>query len=209
VINVSQTKVRIATVVGLPGVGKSTVLSIAVKELEKRGYHVELVNFGDFMFEAMKRAGLVSSRDEIRRYRFREQKRYQIQAAKDIVKHFSEVASKSDKPVIGLVDTHAVIKTVAGFWPGLPKYVIEELNPDVIIVIEATPEEIVSRASKDRTRYRADYLDINLIRELLNLNRVYAISSATHVGASVVFVENREGKPEEAAKKVVEVLMNI
>jgi len=206
---VGQTKVRIAAVVGLPGVGKSTVLSIAVKELEKKGYHVKLVNFGDFMFKAMRRAGLVSSRDEIRRYRFREQKRYQIQAAKDIVKHFSEVASKSDMPVIGLVDTHAVIKTVAGFWPGLPKYVIEELNPDVIIVIEASPEEIVSRASKDKTRYRADYLDINLIRELLNLNRVYAISSATLVGASVVFIENREGKPEEAAKKVVEVLMNV
>ena len=59
--------IKLAIIVGLPGVGKSTVLNLAKDILINKGYHVEVVNFGDYMFKYVVSQGLAKSRDEIRK----------------------------------------------------------------------------------------------------------------------------------------------
>jgi len=204
-----NTNLKLIVMVGLPGVGKSTVIDLAVKKLKEKGYNVEVINFGDFMLKFMVSKGYVKSRDEIRKLPLTIQQEAQARSAKEIRKKFEELSSKFKGVFVGIVDTHALIKTETGLWPGLPKHVIEELRPHAIIIIEASPKEIVSRQLRDRTRYRADYAREELIAELLNLNRVFAISSAVLVGASVATVMNREGKAEEAAEEVVNIIEKI
>jgi len=195
-------------IVGLPGVGKTTVLNKSVELLKERQYIVKVVNFGDFMFKYLLNKGLIKTRDDIRKLPLSQQRTAQQEAAKEIRKVFEEEAAEVRK-YVGFVDTHALIKTPTGNWPGLPAHVIEELRPDSIIVVEAKPEEIVSRQLRDKTRYRADYAKVNLIEELLKLNRIFAISSAVLVGASVNFIHNKEGKLEEAAKEIADIVENI
>ena len=197
--------VKIAVVVGLPGVGKSTVLNLAKEALIKRGYYVEVVNFGDYMLKYVVSLGLARNRDEIRKLPLHVQRKAQEEAAKNIRRDL-EAKAQTKENVVGFVDTHAVIKTTTGYWPGLPLHVITNLMPNTIIVVEANPEEIVARQLRDKTRYRSDYADVNLVKELLSLNRMFAIASAVLVGASVNFILNREGKANEAAEELVKVI---
>ena len=53
-----------------------------------------------------------------------------------------------------LTSTHCTINTPAGFLPGLPIWVLEQLQPDLFILIEAHPDEIIYRRSNDETRSR-------------------------------------------------------
>ncbi len=197
--------IKLAIIVGLPGVGKSTVLNLAKDILISKGYHVEVVNFGDYMFKYVVSQGLVKSRDEIRNLPLHIQRKAQEEAAKNIRENL-EAKAQSKENVVGFVDTHAVIKTATGYWPGLPLHVIRNLMPNTIIVVEAEPEEIVARQLRDRTRYRSDYANIDLVKKLLSMNRMYAIASAVLVGASVNFIMNREGKANEAAEELVNVI---
>ncbi len=67
----------------------------------------------------------------------------------------------------------------------------------------------MARQLRDKTRYRADYASKELVRELMELMRIYAIASATLVGASVNFIVNEEGRPEDAAKELVSIVRGI
>jgi len=205
----SDDKLRLVIMVGLPGVGKTTVINLTSRKLSEKGYGVKVINFGDFMLNYLMSRGYVKNRDEIRKLPLRIQQEAQARAAREMRKVFEELASKAEGKFIGIVDTHAIIKTETGLWPGLPKHVIEELRPHAIIIVEALPEEIVSRQLRDKTRYRADYAKPELVKELLMLNRSFAISSAVLVGASVATVLNREGKAEEAAEEVVRIIEKI
>ncbi|MCD6340631.1 MAG: adenylate kinase, partial [Desulfurococcales archaeon] len=169
------------------------------------GYYVEVVNFGDYMLKYVVSRGLAKNRDEIRKLSLHVQRKAQEEAARNIRRDL-EAKAQTKENVVGFVDTHAVIKTATGYWPGLPLHVITNLMPNTIIVVEAKPEEIVARQLRDKTRYRSDYADINLVRELLSLNRMFAIASAVLVGASVNFILNREGKANEAAEELVKII---
>ena len=193
-------------VVGVPGVGKTTVLNHLVKLAEKEGIRIEIVNMGDYMFKAAKEKGLVTHRDELRRLELRKQLELQGHAAKLIVK---DAISKLDEKSVLIVDTHAVIRTTTGYWPGLPKHVIEELKPDSIVIVEAPVEDIVARQLRDKTRYRSDLAKKEVVEELLTFTRVAAMSSATFTASSVKIVLNLEGKPEEAAREILDTIKKL
>ncbi|MEM1681513.1 MAG: adenylate kinase [Sulfolobales archaeon] len=197
---------KVVVVVGVPGVGKSSVLAVATKKLSERGYRVRLVNFGDYMLEYLRKSGVVKSRDQIRSLRLATQLEAQKVAARDIRNEFE--ALPGDR-VIGIVDTHAVIKTQLGYWPGLPLAVLQELKPSVIVVIEASPDEILSRQLRDSGRYRADLSSRETIEELLQINRYYAITSSVISGAALRFIQNSEGCVEIAAEELIKVIEEI
>jgi adenylate kinase len=185
---------KVVVITGTPGVGKSTVLERALEEIEE-GY--EIINFGDAMLEVALERGVVEDRDEMRKLDPQVQKDIQRMGAKKIAE-----AAKT-KNVI--VDTHATIKTPRGYLPGLPIWVLEELMPDVVVVVEADPSEIAGRRSSDATRVR-DEENISEIEEHQLLNKDAAISCSVLTGCTAAVIENHDDALEEAAKDLASVL---
>ena len=190
-------------VTGVPGVGKTTVLGKLVEMAAAEGLKLKLVNFGDYMFRVASEKGLVKHRDEIRKLQLQVQLELQKWAAEAII---SDAEKELGQGGVLIVDTHAVIKTSSGYWPGLPRHVIEVLKPDSIVVIEANPELIIARRQRDKGRYREDMGGVEELRELMSMARTAAMASAVLTASSVFIVENPEGKPEEAARRILELI---
>lgn len=155
---------------------------------------LKVVVYGSEMFRVAQEEGVVQDRDEMRRLAPAEQKRIQVAAA-------ASIAAQGDV----IVDTHASIRTPQGYLPGLPAWVLETLKPDAIVLVEATPEEIAGRRSKDATRQR-DVDDPQTIARHQELNRAFAASYATLTGAVVALVFNHDGRVEEAVEQVLPVV---
>ncbi|QGA54533.1 adenylate kinase [Sulfolobus sp. E5-1-F] len=194
---------KIGIVTGIPGVGKTTVLSYADKILTEKGIPHKIVNYGDYMLNTALKEGYVKSRDEIRKLQIEKQRELQTLAARRIIEDLSLLGDNG----IGLIDTHAVIRTPAGYLPGLPRHVIEVLSPKVIFLLEADPRIILERQKRDSSRARSDYSDTNVINEVIQFARYSAMASAVLVGASVKVVINQEGDPSIAASDIINSLM--
>ena len=66
-------------VVGIPGIGKTTVISRAAELLRQANQNTEIVVFGTLMFEESKKLG-VKNRDELRNLSISEQRSLQEMA---------------------------------------------------------------------------------------------------------------------------------
>ena len=186
-------------IVGIPGVGKTTVTRLMMQKAEEKGIKIRLVNFGDFMFEEAKARSLVSHRDEMRKLPLRVQYELQLHAARSIAR----LTEEAEEDVL-VVDTHALIHTSSGYWSGLPLHVAEMLKPDMIAVIEADPAEIAARRLKDASiRVRADEKSVEEIREFMYMARIAAIVAGMFTGASVPIILNREGEAEKASEELL------
>ena len=193
-------------VTGVPGVGKTTVLGKVVEIMKNNGEQVLVVNFGDYMFRVASEQGLVKHRDEMRHLPLRKQLELQEMAAESIRR---DAEQKLLEKGFLFIDTHAVIKTSTGYWPGLPENVVKELRPDSIVLVEAAPEIILTRQQRDRSRVRSDMGNVEAIKLLIEMARVAAMASAVRVAASVYLVENVEGDPGIAAQKIVELALRL
>ena len=179
-------------VVGIPGVGKTTV----VEKLVSTMAGAKLVTFGTVMFEEARKRKWVSRRDDLRKLPVRRQKALQGIAATKI--------SRMKEPVV-LVDTHLVVRTPEGFWPGLPFEVVRALKPTHLVLVEASPDEILSRRTTDKLRYRDDVSSEGLAEEKA-LARSFLAVSSTLTGAPMLIVSNSEGKADKVALDIARVL---
>lgn len=189
---------KIGIVTGIPGVGKTTVLQKVKEILDNDKINNKIINYGDFMLNTALKLGYVKHRDEMRKLPVDKQKQLQIEAARGIAQE-----AKEGGEGLLFIDTHAVIRTPSGYLPGLPKYVIEEINPKVIFLLEADPKIILERQKRDSTRIRSDYGDEKVIIDTINFARYAAMASAVLVGATVKVVINVEGDPSIAAKEII------
>jgi adenylate kinase len=185
---------RVVVVTGMPGVGKSTVLGKALERLRKGGTGLRLVNYGDVMFEIAKGYG-VEKRDDVRRLPGERQREIQKKAGRKIAGIEEDV----------IVDTHCTIKTQEGYLPGLPQWVLEELKPTQLVLIEAETEMITKRRRSDKSRDR-DAEFVHEIEEHQAMNRAIAMSYASLTGATVKIIENRQDEIDKAVDELVEVL---
>ena len=179
----------VVVVTGIPGVGKTTVMKKAAE-----GINIEFVTFGTVMIDIAKEMGLVKDRDEMRKLSLDQQKKLQIKTAEKIA---------GMKNVI--VDTHCTIKTPKGYLPGLPEWVVKNLNPTAIVVVEANPEEIYNRRAKDDTRNR-DSDSKEKIDEHQQINRAAAMAYAVLTGATVKIVFNHDDDIDRAVREAAPVL---
>jgi len=189
----------IVIVTGIPGTGKTTVCNELLELAEGAGRKVAVINFGTVMVELSKKRGEFLHRDELRKSKLSFQRSLQAEVAKVI----SQRAVDAEGDVI--VDTHMSIKTVEGYWAGLPLPVLELLNPDMFVLVEAEPHEVLSRRFRDKTRRRDKVLEGEVAEELL-FSRFIAAACSVLTGASVKIVKNPSGKQVEAAKEVLRVL---
>jgi adenylate kinase len=188
----------LAIITGIPGTGKTTVAKKAMEILGKKGVSYKFINYGDVMFGiAKEEKNLVKDRDEMRKLKPEQQKEIQIMAAEKI--------SKMTRDERVLLDTHCTISTPKGFLPGIPEYVLRELNPDLLIIIEAKIEEIYQRRQGDETRRRDEELfeEIQLHQEL---NRSIAMAYSTLTGATIKIIKNPQDKVDEAVRELIKIL---
>ncbi len=179
-------------VVGIPGVGKTTVVDKVVS-----GYGgAKLANFGTLMLETGISLKMVKHRDELRKLPVEKQRKLQRAAA-------SSIAKMKEKLVV--VDTHLFVRTPEGFWPGLPFDVVRAMKPTHLILVEASPDEIAARRATDTSRYR-DAATKESLAEELALARGFLTACSTLTGAPMMIVRNAHGKQDEVADGLVKML---
>ncbi|MGA9909181.1 MAG: adenylate kinase [Nitrososphaeraceae archaeon] len=186
---------RITIVVGIPGVGKTTVITKTKDILLQSGYNTTVVVFGSVMLSEAKKMG-IGDRDQIRKLSLSGQQNLQNLAADYIC---------SVKEDLVIVDTHLFIRTSAGFFPGIPQIDIQKLKPRNLILITATPEEILARRAKDESRNR-DMVSIEEIKKELGLAISMISTISILSGSAFEIVDNHQGSSEDTASFIARIL---
>ena len=182
-------------ITGVPGVGKTTVVNGALERLGKERITYQSINFGTFMFEVASNAKHVSDRDGMRKLPGAVQKDIQREAALAIAKIEGNV----------IIDTHCTVKTPKGFLAGLPEWVLRELMPDMVILVETDEDQILSRRLSDTTRIR----DTDTSREIAlhqEYNRAMAAAYGMVTGCTVKIVKNQDFLLDRAIEDMAEAL---
>lgn len=191
---------KVVVVSGVPGVGKTTVVTDGIRKVEDR-VNVSLITYGSVMFEIAQKRRLVENRDDLRKLPIKKQREVQKLAGE-------RIAAMSRSQIV-VVDTHTLIQTTdGGFLIGLPKWVAEAIRPASIVLVEADPANIAKRRAKDDTRTRDEQLIDNIAAHQL-LCRSAAVTVGTLTGATVMILKNVEGKAEEAATAFADLLLKV
>jgi adenylate kinase len=185
-----------AITVGIPGVGKTTVINKAAELLNTNGINTSIAVFGTVMFEESKNLG-IKNRDELRKMPIYEQKRLQELAA-------TKIAAMKDQVII--IDTHLFINTKQGYYPGLPISLLSILKPTNFILIAAEPEEVLRRRVNDKSRNR-DIKSVEDIKYELKIAQVMVAACSILTGAPFAIISNNDGKLEEAARSIMELFI--
>ena len=184
-----------AVVVGIPGVGKTTVITRAAEVLNKKR-KATIVVFGTVMFEQAKKIGL-KSRDEMRKMPIEDQRRLQEMAAQRIAEMNDDIL---------LVDTHLFINTEEGYYPGLPMRLLNIMKPTNMIMVAADAIEIAKRRKTDQTRQR-DIISAENIQKELDISRMMVASCSILTGAPFAIIMNNDGQVDEAAANIARTLL--
>jgi adenylate kinase len=177
-------------VMGLPGAGKSTVLSAA----EQKGW--EILNYGTLMFEIGKKEFNINHRDEIRKLDQQKQEHLQFQVGKYL-------ANRKERKII--LDTHCTIKTPSGYLPGLPFKILSLLHVEKLVLITAPISDILKRRKTDNTRIR-DLEDEAALAEHDQMNKIYLGVYSVLSGAPANIIINKDGELEKAKEELLKLL---
>jgi len=181
--------------VGIPGVGKTTLLSKVVEIIKKHDKSVLVISFGTLMCDVAKKNGL-NDRDELRKLPVTEQQKLQKIAAE-------KIAAQTEQVII--IDTHAFINSPGGYYPGLPENVLKIIKPTNFVSISAKPEEIYNRRMKDDTRNR-DKITVTNIKKELDIQAGMISACSVITGSPVKFINNQEGKIDEISQKIIDAI---
>jgi adenylate kinase len=182
-------------ITGVPGVGKTTVINEALKKLKEQGIEYQSINFGTFMFEVAKAENIVQDRDQMRTLDRAVQKKLQQSAGQAIAKLSGNI----------LIDTHASVKTPKGYLAGLPEWVLREIMPDIIVLVETDDDQILMRRLTDETRAR-DKEGSRSIAEHQQFNRSIAAAYAMMTGCTIKMITNADFLLERSSVDLADVL---
>jgi adenylate kinase len=185
-----------AVIVGIPGVGKTTLITRAAEILnQKRKTTVAI--FGTLMFEEAKKKMGLKNRDELRKMAVEDQRRLQDLAAQRITEMNDDIV---------IIDTHLFINTDEGYYPGLPMRLLSIMKPTNMVMVAADPSEIAERRKSDRTRQR-DIVSAENIQKELDISRVMVASCSILTGAPFAIIMNNDGQMSEAAANIAKILL--
>lgn len=184
-----------AIIVGIPGVGKTTLITRASEMLNQK-HKTTIVVFGTIMLEEAKKMG-IKNRDELRRMTVEDQRHLQDLAAQRI----TEI-----KDDIVIIDTHVLINTDEGYYPGLPMRLLNIMKPTNMVMVAADPNEIAQRRRSDQTRQR-DIASLENIQKELEISRVMVASCSILTGAPFAIIMNSDDQIEEAAANIAKTLL--
>jgi adenylate kinase len=184
-------------VVGIPGVGKTTIVSGVKSSLEEEGIKINLAEFGKIMLEEATKLK-IKNRDEIRRLSIDDQKKLQNLAANKISKIESDVT---------IIDTHLFITTKEGYYPGLPLELLNHLKPTNLILLIANPEEIYHRRQNDSSRER-DIISMDSIKNEIDVSKMLISCCSIISGAPFKILANHEGAVTDCTQKMVSLILD-
>jgi len=182
-------------IVGIPGVGKTSIVSLVAEKLSHKELKATVAVFGTVMLEEAGKIG-VKNRDELRKLSLAKQRELQEMAAKRIAKI---------KDSIVIIDTHLFIKTIDGYYPGLPVHILDIIKPTHFVMVVAEAGEIVKRRKADKSRDR-DILSTQDIQYELDILRVMVASCSMLTGSPFIVIMNNDNKIENAVLNIVKVL---
>ena len=185
-----------AVIVGIPGVGKTTVIGRVRELLIEKGVSAKHIVFGTIMLDEAKKLG-ITERDRMRTLPMSEQKKLQIKAAASIAQMTATLT---------LIDTHLFIRTQAGYLPGLPSEILTTLAPTNFFLIEASVADVIYRRSSDTTRNRQT-TDAATIEMENTLARGILAASSVISGCPIKIVRNESNMVEATANEVFQALL--
>jgi adenylate kinase len=192
-----EERIKRIVVVGIPGVGKTTVVSNVKNTLEENGVKTILAEFGKIMLEEANKLN-IKNRDEIRRLSIDEQKKLQNLAAQKI--------SQINANVV-MIDTHLFINTKEGYYPGLPFDLLNNLKPTNLILITANPEEIYHRRQNDSSRDR-DIISMDSIKNDIDVSKMLISCCSIISGAPFKVLANHENSITDCTQKMVSLILD-
>jgi len=187
---------KVVILTGVPASGGTTVTKKAMEKLAAHGQVFKMVTYSDVMLDEALQRRWVETRDDIRKLDPVRQRELQKIAARTISK-------MATNPLV--VDTHATIRTPTGYLPGLPTWVLDELKPELILIVETAPEEIIRRRNADKSRKR-DAQDEIGVQEHQQVNKAICMAYAAYTGAAVKILQNPDGKLGQAVAELVATL---
>ena len=176
-------------VMGLPGAGKSTVLSAA------SGSDYKMLNYGDLMFDIAKKKFGIGHRDELRKLEPGKQKAVQAAVGDQLAKMEGKI----------ILDTHCSVSTPGGYLPGLPLSLLSKLRVEKLVLITAPVEEVLARRNSDKTRSR-DPEGPESLSEHDAVNRALLAAYSCVSGAPAAIISNRQGRLAEAQARFLSLL---
>ncbi|MEM7826504.1 MAG: adenylate kinase [Candidatus Aenigmatarchaeota archaeon] len=185
-------------VVSVPGGGKSTVLQFVKEKLPE----AKVVTAGDLFLEIASEKYGIKDRDELR-------KKLTLEQQREIQEIVAEKISKMNDEIL-LINTHVTIKTPYGYFHALSEKTMRIMRPDLIVLLEFSPEDVLERRLNDKSR-RRDIESLEEIEEHQSVNRQVAIDVASEFECPVKIINLRfkEKEPFEQAKKGAEEIIKL
>jgi adenylate kinase len=177
-------------IVGPAGVGKTTVAERVAEAVD--GY--ERVEHGERIVEIARERGLIQGRRdglELSQY---------VDIQRDVAAEIGEAFA--DVPLI--LDSRCAIEAEGGFLPGLSWPVLRELDPDILILIDAPADLILERRRNDTggDRRLPSKTEIEASRET---ERQMAVMASVLSNSYLHVVENT-GEVDAAVERVTDVI---
>lgn len=183
-------------IVGIPGVGKSTVITKVFEILSQQGIDTRIAEFGKIMFEQAKQLE-INNRDQLRKLSIEQQKTLQEMTAKFINSLGNDIV---------IIDTHLLVSTEYGFYPGLPMKLLHILNPTHLVLVTASSEDIFNRRASDSTRQR-DLVSLEQIKSDLRMSESMISMSSIITGSPFYLIHNNTDQIGVASSSIVRVIL--
>jgi len=186
-------------VVSVPGGGKSTVLEYVKKKIPE----AKIVTAGDIFLEIASKKYGIKDRDELR-------KKLTLEQQKEIQEKVARRIAKMKEKIL-LINTHVTIKTPYGYFHALSEKTMKIMKPDMIILLEFDPKDVLKRRIADKSRKR----DIESLQEIeehqmINRNVAFDVASQFECPVKVVNLRFKEKMPfEQAIKGAKEIIKMI
>ena len=179
---------NIAALVGVPGVGKTSLSRSAARAL---GY--SYVNYGELMLEVAMSSNLASNQEEM----FKLESDVQHSIWKGAAIKIEKMKNFSMKI---LIDLHGVDQSDIGYIISLP---IEIISPELIVVVESSYEDIIMRRHSDESRIRS-IENMKSVKEHMEILRVTMLAYSVIYGSYITFLDNYDF--EKSLKELKEIL---
>ncbi|KAF5079918.1 AAA family ATPase [Methanobacterium aggregans] len=175
---------NIAAVVGVPGVGKTSLCREAAELVGSTH-----VNYGDLMLEIARLEGLAETDSEM------------FSLDLDIQHRIWRTAALRASSMSNIIlDLHGIDKSSIGYITSFP---VEIISPDIVVIVESSYENVIKRRYADSSKKRV-LEDSKSLYEHMNLLRSSVAVFSVFSGFTFTVVDNNNFK--ECLEQIVAVL---